>query len=90
VIRARVGGYVGRVRAALTRAFAETHTPREVAGSFSLGVFITMLPTLGTGLLVFVALAAAVDRVSKVALFASVVVFNPAVKGFRWARARPS
>lgn len=80
MIRAQVGGYVGRVRTALTGAFAETHTPREVAGSFSLGVFITMLPTLGTGLLVFVVLATAFARVSKIALFASVVVFNPAVK----------
>ena len=80
MIRAHAGGYVGRVRAALARSFAETHTPREVAGSFSPDVFITMLPTLGSGPPVFVGLAAVFERISEVAPFASVVVFDPAVK----------
>lgn len=77
----------GRTRAALARAremlwdaFREEHTTEEVAQSFSLGVFITMLPTLGTGFLAFVVLAAFVDRLSKLALVASAVVFNPVVK----------
>lgn len=39
-----------------------------------------MLPTLGTGLLVFVVLGALVDRINRIALGASVVVFNPVVK----------
>lgn len=64
----------------LVRAFLEEYTPREVAVSFSIGVFITALPTLGAGLLVFVVLAFLFARLSKVALFASVLILNPVVK----------
>ena len=76
----RVGEYRKRVHAELKRAFADDYTPREVAGSFAVGVFITMLPTLGTGLLLFVVLVALFRSISKIALFASVLVFNPVVK----------
>jgi uncharacterized protein (DUF2062 family) len=72
--------YIDRIRAELHSAFTEDHTPRETAGSFALGTFITMLPTLGTGLLLFVAIVYVADWVSKIALFASVLVFNPVVK----------
>lgn len=72
--------WAGRVKTEIQRSFSEEHTVRETAGSFSVGVFITMLPTLGTGLLAFVALAWASSRINKAALLASVVVFNPAVK----------
>lgn len=68
-----------RVNRRLVQAFVETHTPREVAVSFSIGVFVTALPTLGTGLLVFLGLAV-LSRVSKIAMFASVLVLNPVVK----------
>lgn len=61
-------------------SFVEEHAPREVAFSFSLGVFITALPSLGTGILAFFVLAVLFDRLSKIALFASVVVLNPVVK----------
>ncbi|MFC7134403.1 MULTISPECIES: DUF2062 domain-containing protein [Salinibaculum] len=79
-LRERVRATLGRAKTLLWRAFSEEHTTEEVAQSFSLGVFITMLPTLGTGFLAFVALAAVVDRLSKLALVASAVVFNPVVK----------
>lgn len=69
-----------RTKGVLHRAFAEEHSSQEVAGSFALGVFITMLPTLGIGFLMFVALAFVFERLSKLALFASVIVFNPVVK----------
>lgn len=78
--RTRIGNYRTRIRAELHRAFAEDHTPRETAGSFAVGTFITMLPTFGVGLLVFLGIAYVFDSVSKVALFASVLVFNPLVK----------
>lgn len=61
-------------------ALVEEHSPREVAASFSVGVFLTALPTLGTGLLLFVILAYLFKQLSKVALFASVLVLNPPVK----------
>lgn len=80
MVRARVDRYVGGIRERLRTAFDEAHTPRQVAGSFAIGTFITMLPTLGTGLLLFVVLASVFDSISKIALFASVLVFNPLVK----------
>lgn len=79
-IRRRFGGYTDRVREELRQTFAEAHTPRETTGSFAFGTFVTMLPTLGAGLLVFVVVSFLSDRVNKVALFASVVVFNPVMK----------
>lgn len=80
LVRQRAARYVGRIREELRKTVAEEHTPREIAGSFALGTFVTMLPTLGLGLLLFVVVAFVSERVSKLALFASVVVFNPAVK----------
>ena len=72
--------YADRVRVELHEAFGEEHTPRQVAGSFALGTFITMLPTLGTGLILFLVISYLFGSISKLALFASVVVFNPVVK----------
>ena len=80
MVRHRIGRHADRIREELRRALAEDHTPRETAGSFAFGTFVTMLPTLGVGLLLFVAAAFVSDRISKLALFASVVVFNPVVK----------
>lgn len=79
-LRTRVGAYGDRVRDALRATFEETHAPRELAASFAVGTLITMLPTLGTGLVLFVVIALVSDRVSKLALVASVVVFTPVVK----------
>lgn len=78
--RGRLGAYRLRIKTELESSFRETHSPREVAGSFSLGIFITALPTLGTGLVLFVVLAILFDRISKIALFASVLVLNPVLK----------
>lgn len=80
MVRGRIAEYRRRVCAEFEAAFAEEHPPGDVAGSFAVGVFITALPTLGTGFLVFVVLVALVERISKLALFASVVVLNPIVK----------
>lgn len=80
MILRRVKGVLARARSELHLSFTEEYTPQETAGSFSLGVFITMLPTLGVGLIFFVVLAWALDRINRVALFASVIVFNPVVK----------
>lgn len=74
--------YRDRVRAEFEAAFAEDHTPHEVGASFGIGVFLTALPTLGLGLVAFVVLVAVFDRISKVAIFASVAVLNPALKPF--------
>ncbi len=79
-VQARIGSYATGIRTELRRAFSAEHTPRETARSFAVGTFITMLPTLGAGLFLFVAIGYLFDSVSKIALFASVLVFNPVVK----------
>lgn len=80
MVRQRVHEVLEEVKERLISAFVEKHSSHEVSFSFSLGMFITALPSLGTGLVVFMILAFLFDRISKIALFASVVVLNPVVK----------
>lgn len=68
----------------LRKSFHEEKTPQEIARSFSIGVFITSLPTLGLGLLLFVVLDRMFDWISRLALLASVVVLNPFIKPLVW------
>jgi uncharacterized protein (DUF2062 family) len=79
-IRERVRQRLVEVREEIHEALSEQHTPREVAYSFALGVFITALPTLGTGVLAFFAIAYLFENISKISLFASVIVLNPVAK----------
>lgn len=80
MIRERLAKQRDQVREELEQAADEEHPAHDIAGSFGLGVFITALPTLGTGVLAFLALAFLFSRVHKIALFASVIVLNPVVK----------
>jgi len=80
MLRGRVSEARRRVKKRLVEAFVEEYSTREVAFSFSLGVFITALPTLGTGLLLFLLLGLLFERLSKMAMFASVIPLNPVVK----------
>lgn len=80
MLRERGAAYRAEIRSELEAISAEDHPPHDVAASFATGVFITTLPTLGTGLLLFGVIVYLFDRVSKVALFASVLVLNPAAK----------
>lgn len=80
MLRRRVRRLLAKVRREIHDALRETHTPRQVAASFALGVFITALPTLGTGVLMFFVIAYLFSNVSRIALFASVIVLNPVAK----------
>jgi uncharacterized protein (DUF2062 family) len=80
MVRRRLARVRDEVKERLVKAFLDKHSSHEVAFSFSVGIFITALPTLGTGVLVFFVLAFLFERISKIALFASVVVLNPVVK----------
>ena len=80
MVRRRLARTASRVRAELRTAFLEDYTPHQVAISFTLGVFITALPTLGIGFVLFVVLSYFFRQLSKVALFASVIILNPPVK----------
>lgn len=81
MIRGRWETYRTRIRSELEPAFAGESSPRAVAGSFAIGLFITALPTLGTGLIVMAAIAYFWNEVSKIALFSSIAVLNPLAKG---------
>lgn len=76
----RAAGYWHRLRDEFRKAFAEHHTPHEVAGSYALGIFVTVLPSLGIGILFFLLLIRLTDRVSKIAIFAAAITINPVVK----------
>lgn len=80
MVRGKLARTASRVRAELRAAFLEDYTPQEVAISFTLGVFITALPTLGIGFALFVLLSYVFRQLSKIALFASVIILNPPVK----------
>jgi len=80
MLRQQVGRVRERVSSRLESAFVEEHSPRQVAASFGIGMFVTALPTLGVGVLVFVVLAYLFEQLSKIALFASVLVLSPPVK----------
>lgn len=75
-----LGRYRDRVSTCIARSIAGDHTPHEVAGSFAIGVVITAVPTAGLAVVIFAVIAYLFERVSKVALFATLVVFNPVVK----------
>lgn len=80
MLRRRARRILAKTRREIHDALQETHTPRQVAASFALGIFITALPTVGTGVLMFFVIAYLFDNVSRIALFASVIVLNPVVK----------
>lgn len=76
----KLANHISGIRSRLGEIFKEHHSPREIAGSFALGTFVTMLPTFGIGLVLFAIIAYLFDWVSKLALLATVVIFNPIVK----------
>ncbi len=71
---------VGRTKRLLRRAFDQQHSTERVARSFSLGLFVAMLPTVGIGPSILLGLSTLVDRLNRLALIASVAVCNPLVK----------
>ena len=79
-LRATLRSLKNDLRLEFEKALDGEYTSKQVAGSFALGVFITSLPTLGAGILTFFVIAHLFAGASKLAMFSSVVVLNPAVK----------
>ena len=79
-LRTRIRTLRADLRSEFEDALNRRYTPKQVAGSFALGVFITSLPTFGLGVLSFFLIVSVFGGVSKLALFASVLVLNPVVK----------
>jgi uncharacterized protein (DUF2062 family) len=76
----RLVAYRDRIRSELEQVVAEETPSNDIAASFAVGSFVTMLPTLGTGVAVIAAIGAVSSRMNTPAMFSSVVVFNPFVK----------
>ncbi|WP_302081936.1 DUF2062 domain-containing protein [Salinibaculum rarum] len=64
----------------LRHAFAERHSTERVARTFSLGLFVAMLPTVGVGPTLLLAVSGVVERINRLAVVAAVLVCNPLVK----------
>ncbi|MEZ3145161.1 DUF2062 domain-containing protein [Halobaculum sp. MBLA0143] len=79
-VRARLAAVRGRASAGLAQAVAADHTPHQIAATFALGTVVAVLPTAGAALVLFGAVAVFVDRASKLALAAVLVVYSPPVK----------
>lgn len=79
-MRERLSGYRRQIWDGIERAVSEDNTPREIAWSFAFGSFVAVLPTGGTALVFFVVIVYLFDRVSKIGIFAAIVVYNPVVK----------
>lgn len=80
VDRSRISTYRRRIREGLEAAFDEELPPTDVASSFSFGLFVAALPNFGLALVLFALLARYIERVSKLALLAAILVMNPPVK----------
>ena len=77
---ARLRRVRNRVRDAIEASFDADQPPAQIAASFAIGVFLTVLPTLGGNLVVMVILALRVAWINTVALFSSGIIINPLVK----------
>jgi len=64
---------------------AEDHPPHHVAVSFAIGIFVTALPSLGTGLVVLAWVGYQFAWANKVALGAAIAVLNPLAKSSFYA-----
>lgn len=81
-ISGSVEGYEEKIHEEFVEMFEEERTPHQEAASFSIGMFITMLPTFGSGFLVLFGTMRFWGNASKVALLAPVVVLNPFFRSF--------
>lgn len=71
--------YWSKARAEIVDSIKEEHTPHETAFSFALGAFIILIPTSAMGLFILGAIAVVFERINRIALFSTALVFNPAV-----------
>ena len=79
-VRRRLSAYRARARERLEEAFSEDLPPRDVAATFSVGLFVAALPNFGLALVCFALAAHYLERVSNLALVAVLLVMNPPVK----------
>lgn len=71
--------YWSRAQSEILESIKEEHTPHETAFSFALGTFIILIPTSAMGLFILGAIAVTFERINRIALFSTAIIFNPAV-----------
>lgn len=71
--------YWSKAHTEILESIKEEHTAHETAFSFALGTFIILIPTSAMGLFILGAIAVAFERINRIALFSTAVVFNPVV-----------
>ncbi len=75
-----IRSFRNRIADKLKQAVREQHTPEETGFSVAFATFITVLPTLGSGLVVLALASRLSDRINTLAMAVPVLVFNPLVK----------
>lgn len=55
------------------------HSPKAIAAGFAIGTFIGILPTPGLNILIGLLVVFLLPRISKIALFAAIILWNPIV-----------
>lgn len=76
----RIGAYREEVEGRVRVALAEDHPPRLIAVSFAIGLFVTTLPSLGSGLVLLGWLGYQFEWANKLAFLAAVAILNPLAK----------
>jgi uncharacterized protein len=57
-------------------------SPRAIASGFAIGTAIAVLPTFGLGVFIGIGIVILFEKISKVSLFSSFLVWNPAILVF--------
>lgn len=78
-MRQKAIDYWAKSKSEIAKSIKEDYTPRETAFSFALGSFIVLVPTSAMGLPILAAIAIIFDRINKIALFSTAIIFNPVV-----------
>jgi len=63
----------------IERVIEIKHSPGAIAAGFAIGTFIGILPTPGLNILIGFLVMLLVPRISKIALFAAIIIWNPFV-----------
>lgn len=69
-----------RLREHFRQVLETKHSPHAIASGFSIGTFLALLPTFGLGLLLGLLVMMVYKRISKYAMVAAFVVWNPLVQ----------
>jgi len=75
----KIGKYWEKAKSEIVDSIREDYTPHETAFSFALGTFIVLIPTSAMGLFILGAIAVTFERINRIALFSTALVFNPVV-----------